>query len=95
MLDTFNPDAILLDIGMPGMDGYEVSRQIRGLPRYRDVLLIALTGWGQEDDRARSKGAGFDFHMVKPPDIERMRTILTAHQPRPSASTVDAGPRTP
>lgn len=88
-LDTFNPDAILLDIGMPGMDGYEVSRQIRASPRYRDVLLIALTGWGQDDDRARSKGAGFDHHLVKPPDIERMRAILATHGSR----TADAGQR--
>jgi len=76
-LDAFTPDAMLLDIGMPGMDGYEVSRHVR-VSNHKDVLLIALTGWGQLDDRERSKRAGFDHHLVKPPDIDRLRSILVA-----------------
>jgi signal transduction histidine kinase/CheY-like chemotaxis protein len=80
-LDTFDPDAVLLDIGMPGMDGYEVSRRVRS-STHADVLLIALTGWGQGEDRERSKRAGFDHHLVKPPDIERLREILIERKSR-------------
>jgi CheY-like chemotaxis protein len=80
-VDTFNPDAVLLDIGMPEMDGYEVSRRIRATPDHEDVVLIALTGWGQEDDHRRSRAAGFDHHLVKPPDIEKLRDLLTANGP--------------
>jgi signal transduction histidine kinase/ActR/RegA family two-component response regulator len=77
-LDAFQPDAMLLDIGMPGMDGYEVSRHVRSSSTHKDVLLIALTGWSQHDDRERSRRAGFDHHLVKPPDIDRLRSILVA-----------------
>jgi len=75
-LDTFDPDTVLLDIGMPEMDGYEVARTIRAQPRHADVLLIALTGWGQQDDQRRSRAAGFDHHLVKPPNIEKLRELL-------------------
>ena len=67
------------DIGMPGLDGYEVARHIRTMPAYADVLLIALTGWGQEEDRQRADRAGFDHHLVKPPDIDRLRALLVEH----------------
>ena len=80
-LDSFDPDAVLLDIGMPGMDGYEVSRRIRS-SNHAGVLLIALTGWGQGEDRQRSKNAGFDHHLVKPPDIDRLRNILVDYKSR-------------
>lgn len=63
---SFRPDAILLDIGMPGMDGYEVARRIRSEPWGRTIFLVAATGWGQDDDRTRSKDAGFDHHLTKP-----------------------------
>jgi len=92
-LDTFEPDAMLLDIGMPGMDGYEVSRHVRASTRHGNVLLIALTGWGQEDDRERSKRAGFDYHFVKPPDINRMRSILTDHSARSHTGELDVTDR--
>ena len=78
ILKTFQPDAVLLDIGMPEMDGYEVSRRIRATPDRGRVLLIALTGWGQEDDQRRSRAAGFDHHLVKPPDVDKLRDLLTA-----------------
>jgi signal transduction histidine kinase/ActR/RegA family two-component response regulator len=81
-LDAFEPHAVLLDIGMPGMDGYEVSRQIRSAGEYAHVLLVALTGWGQDDDRERSERAGFNHHLVKPPDIAQLRSILLAHATR-------------
>jgi CheY-like chemotaxis protein len=76
LLDVVNPEVVLLDIGMPGMDGYDVARHIRSSAEHADVLLIALTGWGQDEDRARAARAGFDEHLVKPPDINRLRSLL-------------------
>jgi signal transduction histidine kinase/ActR/RegA family two-component response regulator len=72
----FQPDAVLLDIGMPGLDGYEVARRIRSNPAWAGLRLIALTGWGQEADRERTREAGFDHHVVKPIDIEHLRRLL-------------------
>ena len=77
-LEDFDPDAVLLDIGMPRMDGYEVARRIRATAKHAGVLLIALTGWGQEQDRRRSQEAGFDYHLVKPPDINRLHQLVTS-----------------
>jgi signal transduction histidine kinase/ActR/RegA family two-component response regulator len=76
-LDRFGPDTMLLDIGMPEMDGYEVARRVRATPNHAHTLLIALTGWGQDQDYRRSRAAGFDHHLVKPPDIDKLREILT------------------
>jgi signal transduction histidine kinase len=76
-VDSFRPDVVLLDIGMPGMDGYEVARRIRANPANRNMSLIALTGWGQDEDRRRSVAAGFNHHLVKPADIEQLRQLLT------------------
>jgi CheY-like chemotaxis protein len=78
-LDQFDPDAMLLDIGMPEMDGYEVARQVRARPNHAHTLLIALTGWGQDQDYKQTQRAGFDHHMVKPPDIDKLRKLLTRH----------------
>lgn len=74
-LDRFSPDVVLLDIGMPEMDGYEVARRIHVI-RPKGLLLIALTGWGQDHDQRLSKAAGFDHHLVKPPDLRKLRSIL-------------------
>jgi signal transduction histidine kinase len=76
-VNSFRPDVVLLDIGMPGMDGYEVARRIRSNPLNRHIQLIALTGWGQDEDRQRSTAAGFNHHLVKPADIEQLRQLLT------------------
>jgi two-component system, sensor histidine kinase len=76
-VETFKPDVVVLDIGMPGMDGYEVARRIRANPDHRHVSLIALTGWGQDEDRRRSVAAGFNHHLVKPADIDQLRQLLT------------------
>jgi signal transduction histidine kinase/CheY-like chemotaxis protein len=76
-VESFRPDAVLLDIGMPGMDGYEVARRIRANSLNRGILLIALTGWGQEEDRQRSAAAGFNHHLVKPADIDQLRQLLS------------------
>ncbi|MFO1431875.1 MAG: ATP-binding protein [Candidatus Competibacteraceae bacterium] len=75
---TFRPDVVLLDIGLPGMDGYEVARRLRASPATRHVLLIALTGYGREEDRARSKAAGFDRHLVKPVEPEALNALIAA-----------------
>jgi CheY-like chemotaxis protein len=80
-LESFDPDSVLLDIGMPDMDGYEVARRMRSTARHGDVLLIALTGWGQEHDQRRAHAAGFDHHVVKPPDLDRLRDLLSAGWP--------------
>ena len=61
---------------MPVMDGYEVARQIRKQPQYRDVALIALTGWGQENDRRRAQEAGFDHHIGKPASVAQLRSVM-------------------
>ena len=76
MLDSFEPELVLLDIGMPGMDGYQVAARVRALPSRRRTMLIALTGWGQSEDRERSRAAGFDEHFVKPVDISTLQSLL-------------------
>ena len=78
ILDTFRPDAILLDLGMPGMDGHEVARRVRERPEHRDVLLIALTGFGSEEDVQRTRASGFDEHCVKPVELARLKRMLEA-----------------
>jgi len=80
--EDFRPDVALLDIGMPGLDGYEVARRIRARPWGAGVVLIALTGWGEDEDRRRSREAGFDRHLLKPVDINPLRDALaTPGQP--------------
>ena len=77
-LGVYQPTVVLLDIGMPGMDGYEVARRIREDGEHRGVTLIALTGWGQEDDRRRSSQAGFDHHLLKPADMGTVRSLFAS-----------------
>lgn len=74
--ETFRPDVALLDIGLPGLNGYEVAQAIRAQPWGATMVLIALTGWGQDEDRKKSKAAGFDAHMVKPVDHEALLKLL-------------------
>jgi CheY-like chemotaxis protein len=68
---------VFLDIAMPGMNGYEVARRIRALGEVDPPVLIALTGYGQDDDRRRAREAGFDFHLTKPTSIEQLTSILS------------------
>ena len=75
-LDTFKPDIALLDIGMPGMDGYELARRIRATTRGRNLVLVALTGWSQSDDKKRAADAGFDEHLTKPVDPDVLGRVL-------------------
>jgi PAS domain S-box-containing protein len=70
------PDIVFLDIGMPGMDGYEVASEVRSRAEWRDVKLVALTGWGQEEDRRRTRDAGFDQHLTKPPDVAAVKAAI-------------------
>lgn len=76
--ERFTPDVVLLDIGLPGFDGYEVARRIRELPRGREVRLIAITGWGQDGDERRAWAAGFDAHLTKPVDPAALLSIVAA-----------------
>jgi CheY-like chemotaxis protein len=71
-----HPDAVLLDLGMPGVDGYQVCRQLRRQPWGESMLIVALTGWGQETDRARTEDAGFDHHLIKPADLSTLSQLL-------------------
>jgi two-component system CheB/CheR fusion protein len=89
-LESFAPDFVLLDIGMPGMDGYEVARRIRQRKDSAGLRLIALTGWGQEEDRRRTAGAGFDHHLIKPAEIEVLRGLMAAAGPRSECLQVAA-----
>src|SRR5690606_22387682 len=72
---TFEPHAAFLDVGMPGRSGYDVAAAVRAAPGGEDVLLVAVTGWGQPEDRQRTSAAGFDHHLVKPPELEKIREI--------------------
>jgi signal transduction histidine kinase len=83
------PDVVLLDIGMPKLDGYEVARRIRAEPWGKAAVLIALTGWGQDEDRRRSREVGFDSHLVKPLDPEALSTLLS-RLPASAASPLQA-----
>ena len=74
--ERFHPDIVFLDIGMPTLDGHETAKQIRKQPWGRDIVLVALTGWGQHEDRRRSKDAGFDHHLVKPADPMVVEKLL-------------------
>ncbi len=73
---AFLPEVVFLDIGLPGKNGYEVARELRAEPGLQDVVLVALTGWGAEEDLRRSKEAGFDHHLVKPVEPELIEAML-------------------
>jgi CheY-like chemotaxis protein len=72
----FMPDVVLLDIGMPRMNGYDVARQIRQQPWGQEIILVAMTGWVQEEDQRRAELAGFDYHLTKPLDTAALQEIL-------------------
>jgi PAS domain S-box-containing protein len=77
-LGAFHPAAVFLDLGMPGMDGYETARHMRARDDARGTMIIALTGWGQESDRHQTQAAGFNQHLVKPADITALRAVLAS-----------------
>jgi CheY-like chemotaxis protein len=73
---AFDPEVVLLDIGMPGMDGYSAARRMRALPGGAERRIVALTGWGQDEDRRRTRAAGFDAHLTKPVDPQLLRQVI-------------------
>jgi PAS domain S-box-containing protein len=79
-IPNYQPNVILMDIGMPGMDGHEVARRIRRQPQFNGIKLVALTGWGQEKDRRDSSKAGFDYHLTKPVDFKVLKDIIIGMQ---------------
>jgi PAS domain S-box-containing protein len=78
VIEKHRPEVVLLDIGLPKLNGYEVCRRVREQPWGKDIVVIALTGWGQEDDRRRSAEAGFNGHLVKPVDYEKLLELLSS-----------------
>ena len=78
ILRRVHPAVVVLDIGLPDVDGYEVARRVREEPGGSDTLLIALTGWGEEEDQRRSREAGIDHHLVKPVDFAALEQLLRA-----------------
>jgi len=81
LFERFAPEVVLLDIGLPGMDGYEAARRMREMADGGNVSLIALTGWGQKSDRVRAADAGFDAHMTKPATLDALTSVLSALYP--------------
>jgi signal transduction histidine kinase/CheY-like chemotaxis protein len=79
---AFRPDVILLDIGLPCLNGYDAARRVRGEPWGAHVVLVAVTGWGAEEDRRRAREAGFDFHLVKPVETTALEDVLAAQPHR-------------
>lgn len=77
----FEPDYVLLDIGLPGISGHEVARAFRADPVLKTAKLIAVTGWGQDHDKEATKEAGFDFHLVKPIDVDDLTKLLGVEMP--------------
>ena len=78
--ERWQPEAVFLDIGLPGMDGYEVAERLRSLPHTKGTVLIAITGYGQDDDRLRSRQAGIDYHLVKPVAPDALRSLIDSLQ---------------
>jgi PAS domain S-box-containing protein len=79
-IEKHRPDVVLLDIGLPKLNGYDVCRRVREQPWGKDIVVIALTGWGQEDDRRKSEEAGFNGHLVKPVDYDKLLELLSSLQ---------------
>jgi CheY-like chemotaxis protein len=80
IVEKFKPDVIFLDIGMPGIDGYEACRRVRLLPSEKRVVIVAVTGWGQSHDKQRALDAGFDAHLTKPVDPATLARVLARSQ---------------
>jgi CheY-like chemotaxis protein len=77
---AYRPEVVLLDIGLPEMDGYTVARSRRAIPGRENALLVAITGYGRDEDRLRAREAGFDHHLVKSLDLDALETLLVTHR---------------
>jgi CheY-like chemotaxis protein len=75
-VEAFRPEIVLLDLGMPGVNGLDVCRRIRSLPGGRSLFVVAVTGWGQEEDRRKTRAAGFDAHLVKPVAPDELLNVV-------------------
>ncbi|MET0319661.1 MAG: response regulator [Duganella sp.] len=85
---SFAPDVILLDLGMPGMDGFQVAAELRARPGLRDVALVAFSAWGDAGTRQRTRAAGFDLHLTKPATLEEiLGTIAAVCDAKPAGTT--------
>ncbi|MGA2410696.1 MAG: response regulator [Candidatus Binataceae bacterium] len=82
-LAEFQPESILIDIGLPSVDGYELARRIRTVEEFKAIRLIAITGYGQPSDRKIALAAGFSEHLVKPVDVQQLEAILRAPKVQP------------
>jgi len=89
--EAFRPQIVLLDIGLPGMSGHEVAEQLRRRPWFEGVLLVAVSGWGQEKDRAASLAAGFDHHLVKPVNQATLQKLLIGDRSTPPTPPSQGG----
>jgi CheY-like chemotaxis protein len=85
--DKFGPEVVVLDIGLPNLDGYEVARRIRAMPGGADKLLLAVTGWGQDEDKQLAREAGFDRHLTKPVDSAYLASLIAVAEWPPSNAT--------
>jgi CheY-like chemotaxis protein len=83
--ERVRPDVVLMDIGLPIVNGYEACRHIRAQAWGASMVMVALTGWGQEDDREQSRAAGFDLHLVKPVDHAELSQVISSARPHASA----------
>jgi signal transduction histidine kinase/CheY-like chemotaxis protein len=86
------PEVVLLDLGMSGIDGYSVAARIREDPAHRNITLVAITGWGQEQDRCRTRAAGFDYHLTKPVDASTLQAVINGLRPENEAPAGTRGP---
>lgn len=75
---SFQPEIVLLDVGLPGMDGYEVAERLRAIPENKKLVIVALTGYGKEEVRQRAMDAGFDYHFVKPVDFTALELLINS-----------------
>jgi len=85
--ERLRPDIVLMDIGLPILNGYEACRRIRSQTWGETIIMVAITGWGQEEDREQSEAAGFDLHLVKPMDYDELLRIVASARSRTSAKT--------
>ena len=89
-IEKYRPEVVLLDIGLPKLNGHEVCRRVRERSWGKEIVIIALTGWGQEEDRRKSENAGFDGHLVKPVDYDKLLKLLSKSEDSTSADCTDS-----